>query len=124
MINFLKTYEDLIVFGEVIGEGIQELDYGEKVPKLKVFDILSPSGWFSYSSVEGLAKAFGFETVPVLDVCNYDFKKIEALAEGKTTLGGGHVREGVVVKCAVDESHPRFGRKILKLVGFGFLEKT
>lgn len=125
VVKFLEAYKDFVVFGEIIGIGIQELDYDEKVPKLKVFDILSPSGWFSYTSVEGLAKTYGFETVPVLDIGYYDFNKLESFAEGPTTLNGGpHVREGVVVKAVDETPHPTFGRKALKLVGFGYYEKT
>jgi hypothetical protein len=42
------------------------------------------------------------------------------LAEGKSTVGGDHVREGFVVKPTQEAWDPLLGRVILKLIGEGY----
>jgi RNA ligase (TIGR02306 family) len=122
--EMLEYDDNLVVFGEIYGQGIQELTYNEPEPKAAIFDILSPDGWLQWDTVKFLGETWGFDTVPELYRGPYDFETIEKLAEGKTTLNNGpHVREGVVVRCANDEKHPRFGRKQLKLVGWDYYNK-
>ena len=65
-----------------------------------------------------------FETAPVL--YRGPWQGLDAhrhLAEGRTTIGDGHVREGFVVKPVVERFDDRIGRVILKLHGEGYLTK-
>lgn len=133
------------LFGEVYGNGVQDLDYKINAktgaPGFALFDIavdygdgvqtfLNPEGFQKLVKLaneqlgdEGLLDE-GVNIVPVLYQGPYDEKRLLELAEGKTTLGGGHVREGVVVRPRREaRSAVTGGRKIGKLVGEGYLTR-
>jgi hypothetical protein len=50
----------------------------------------------------------------------FDLATVKGLAEGKTTLGGGHIREGVVVRTAKERRDPVLGRVVLKFISDEF----
>ena len=51
----------------------------------------------------------------------YSLEQVKQLAEGSTMLGGGHVREGVVVRPLKERTDPKIGRAVLKYIGDGYL---
>ena len=59
--------------------------------------------------------------VPELYRGEFDFEAITKLAEGKSTIGGTHVREGVVISLDEVSEHPVVRQ--LKCVGVGYYEK-
>jgi len=48
-------------------------------------------------------------------------EQVKQLSDGPTTLGGGHIREGVVVRPARERTDPKVGRAILKYIGDSYL---
>ena len=119
------------VFGEVYGAGVQDLTYGiasRNTPGFAVFDICvaDASGarrWLSQVEVRRLTEAVGIPMVPQLYVGPYNYETLVALAEGPTVAGGGvHIREGLVVRPAV-ERHDQAsgGRAIAKFVSTAYL---
>lgn len=118
----LSFEPDLLIFGEVYGP-CQDLKYGSPSElKFRAFDAMEVGTYkyLDYDEFASVMKDLGIETVPVLyrgpwsDECR-------KLAEGKTTIGGDHVREGIVIRPVVERKHERLGRVILKLVGEGYL---
>jgi RNA ligase (TIGR02306 family) len=88
------------ILGEIVGSGVQDLSYtGRKA--FFVFAVcvgnLSSTVYMEFHDVTTIARHLGMLTVPVLHIGIYDKKVIQELTDGKTTLGAGHIREGVVV---------------------------
>ena len=114
------------VLGEVFGRGVQDLHYGEPNPAFRVFDAyLGEPGTGRYLNPDELAESLGdlFPLVPELYRGPFSLAKLQELTDGATTLGGGHVREGVVVKPAVERVSHACGRVILKSVSGKYLTR-
>jgi len=119
----------VIVFGEIFGPGIQDMQYDGKVG-FRVFDISVNGEYLDWDNLVEHCKEFEVEIVPVL----YDgvFTK-EALMEhtdGKTTVCTEVVskfkgREGGVVKPVKERTSPDLprGRVILKSVSVVYLNR-
>jgi len=110
------------IFGEVFGAGVQDLAYGEREPRLLVFDIKVGGVFLDHSDLADVAEDLRLELVPVLYRGPYSDKALKAHRDGKTTLGGSsHVREGIVIRPAVEGRDPAHGRKIAKWVSPDYL---
>jgi RNA ligase (TIGR02306 family) len=113
--------QPVTVFGEIYGKGIQDLAYGADTPTLAIFDVKIGKSFVPHDAVIEIAGALGVDTVPVLYRGAYDLKVIEPFRDGKDTLSGTNVREGVVIKDANAGYHPLHGRKIGKWVSPDYL---
>lgn len=117
---------DVIMYGETYGP-VQRLQYGAKHLKFAAYDILTKYrrekewSWASYHQLKDWSKTFGFSMVPILYQGPYSYTKIQELASGKTTIGGDHIRDGVVVRPSTERIHPKLGRVIFKYVSDGYL---
>lgn len=125
----LKAFPGLAFFGETYGNN-SDMPYGVERSKtgdaLAVFDIFDSNRgvWLDSLDVEARCVNFGLPTVPVLAKGPFGelAGSLPALAEGPSTLAG-HVREGWVIKPAVERWDPRIGRVILKMHGEGYLTR-
>ena len=120
--KLLSMIPDIAVYGELYGS-VQDLKYGcPNEIRFRAFDAMDVNTrrYLDYDDFKQKMDLLGIETVPLLyrgpwtDGCR-------DLAEGKTTLGGGHVREGIVIRPVKERRHDRCGRVILKLVGQSYL---
>lgn len=119
------------VFGEVYGQGVQDLGYGVNAgvtPGYAVFDIsvdLPGEGVRWLSQDEVVKYAGSLPVVPRLFEGPYDEAALLALAEGSTVVGAGaHIREGIVVRPVVERrSEVTGGRAIGKFVSDGYLTR-
>jgi RNA ligase (TIGR02306 family) len=114
------------ILGEVYGRGVQDLHYGAPNPAFAVFDVyLGEPGRGHYLAPSRLAESLGdlFPVVPVLYEGPFSVPRLMELTDGRTALGGGHVREGVVVKPAVERESAEFGRVMLKSVSGSYLTR-
>lgn len=122
----LAKFPNLVLFGEVYGRNVQDLSYGKQDIEFAAFDAgwLGKNGQLTYLSVRdflSLCRLIEVPYAPPLYVGPY-CEEIRELAEGQSCVeGANHVREGIVIKSMVEETHPRIGRKILKLAGQGYL---
>ena len=109
----------IIVFGEIYGAGVQSLHYGQKKEKgYRAFDIYVDGGFLDYDDFKSQCDAAGVETAPVLYRGPFDLEKIQAVADGKSTLpGADNIREGVVVRPIKERRDPKLGRVLLKFIG-------
>jgi RNA ligase (TIGR02306 family) len=110
------------IFAEVYGQGVQDLGYGVNAgrqPGYAVFDVafdFQPGGvaWVNGEDVGDLARKYGLPDVPTLYAGPYDADALMALAEGETVLGnGGHMREGIVVRPAIDRRSDVTGHRAI-----------
>ncbi|MFB7667043.1 RNA ligase (ATP) [Kitasatospora sp. NPDC056138] len=119
------------IFGEVFGEGVQDLGYGasgraEQPPGYAAFDVSAViDGQLRWLDAAQLL-AGELPLVPELWRGPFDPATVLELAEGRETVSGCqlHTREGVVVRPAVERYSPLLGgRAIVKAVGGGYLTR-
>lgn len=95
----------IAIFGEVFGQGVQDLPYCRAGHHFAAFDL-----YVAYDNVPGtfinafeslqILTDYQLPTVPLLWEGPYDYDKIEELATGEECVTGEelHMREGVVVR--------------------------
>lgn len=121
--DFCKANPDTVLFGEVYGQ-VQDLRYGLSDVEFAAFDMLYGNTWFNYSLFASHADKHGLPIVPLLFVGQFNWEKVQGLAEGPSLVPtANHVREGCVVKPVFERTDPSIGRVILKLVGNGYYER-
>lgn len=127
LLSYLCDEEhDVILFGEVFGPRIQDMDYGVNKPSFSLFDISVDGQYLDWSEVSQLCAMFTVQTVPVLYEGPFDKLVLEAHTHGPTTFNGVRCkfkgREGVVVK-PIEERQDSYGRVILKSVSADYLAR-
>lgn len=124
----LSQYPGLVFFGEVYGQ-VKGFRYDAKVedgmllPRVRFFDTwdLKQMKYLDYDDFLSICKSAGLDVVPELYRGQWLGKdKMYSYAEGKTTLGGAHVREGFVLRTVKERYDDRLGRVQMKLVGEGY----
>lgn len=124
IVNILNDQEaynanTVIVFGEIYGQGVQSLHYGQNKKKgYRAFDIYVDGRYLDYDDFKSQCDMAGVETAPVLYRGPFDLDKIKQVADGRSTLPGAkNIREGVVVRTAVERRDPALGRVVFKFIG-------
>lgn len=119
---WLEAHPGVVLYGETYG-GVGGFPYD--VPpgggrRLAVFDVWDPSEhrWWSWDDVPRLPRAPEIARVP----WDGDLDALADYAEGLTTLGGKHIREGAVIRPLVETGGTSPGdRQVLKLIGRDYL---
>lgn len=128
----LASKPNLVFFGETFGNNGDMpygVDRGKTGDDLRFFDIWdSQAGRFlDFEELTAICRELELPHVPVLTQGEWsegEYERLLTLAEGKTTLGANHVREGFVIKPLKERfSEEVGGRLILKLHGEGFLTR-
>lgn len=117
------------LYGEVYGASIQDLDYGYKGTDIgyKAFDLKIGDDWVNqglfFMFTEGMRRAGGpdLPTVPVLYHGPYDHAVLVELASGMSLVGGGHIREGLVVRPQIEDRDNSGARLIMKVISDDYL---
>jgi RNA ligase (TIGR02306 family) len=128
-----KVKENEMIFGEIVGEGIQKnYHYGHKTPHFVLFDVKVftdkndlKGRWLTPSEVEIYAKERGFEMVPVLYKGFYDKATMESLISGVDPYYPPHkIREGIVIKSESNYNDPMSsaGKKARKVISPEYLD--
>jgi hypothetical protein len=113
-----------VFFGEVYGR-VQDLRYDSKpgdefkLVMLDVMDLKTRKYW-DVAGFNNLMASLDLPTAPVLHHGPWS-DDLRSLANGKTTVGGDHVREGIVVRPIQERWNDSVGRVILKLHGEDYL---
>ena len=116
------AHRQVILYGEVYGSKIQDLNYGCKgALGFRAFDLLVDGKYLDVDAFSSVCREYGVHSVPILYRGAYDLAVIKTLSEGATTLAGSHIREGVVVKPLVERVDPRVGRVAMKYIGDAYL---
>lgn len=124
----LAVHPDIVIFGEVYGQ-VQDLRYGVgSGVRFAMFDAWDRRRlcYLNPLEIAVLADHSGIPMVPLLPGC-YPIrmtKDLWAWANAWSTVyGADHVREGIVIRPALERQHPKLGRVILKLVGENYLTR-
>jgi len=117
-----RSAKQVILFGEVFGR-VQSLRYGlDRSLGFRAFDLLVDGKYVDFDEFAKLCERFGIERVPLAYDGPFDLQKIRDLSDGPSLVAGANnIREGVVVKPAVERTDPRIGRVALKYVGDVYL---
>lgn len=117
-----KRYSIAVLYGEIYGPAVQELDYGCAPGELRyrAFDLLIDGVWQQPYVLNAVCAQFGIPQAPVLYEGPYSLDKVHEVAQGLTTLDGKHTREGVVVRPVEERRDPR-GRVIYKYISDDYL---
>lgn len=118
----LRQTAEVHFLGEIIGPGVQDLTYGLKEPEFRLFDIFVRYGgahrgeFLPKHAMFHWANTLGIPTVPLL---THGFwatirDDLAEFRDGKDSISGTHVREGVVICPDVEMTDMRLGRVILK----------
>ena len=130
---FLRATEGIVWYGEVYGpiqKGFRYDTDGTKAGlKVRMFDAKDSvmGRYLDYDEFEQiLGKQWDLWDLQPPEMCPVLYRgpwspDLVALAEGQTTLGGTHVREGWVGRPVKERWDHRVGRVILKCVGEGYL---
>lgn len=98
---YKHTGKSIIIFGEIIGPGIQKsYDYGLEEHELVIFDVLVDGRYLPWDELSHLVEAWGLQLAEEVYRGPWDFSSISKMAESIDEYNGKkYVREGVVVKC-------------------------
>lgn len=123
--QFLRANPDVVAYGEVAGQVQGGFSYGDKGPRIFVFDIMRDGQFLNPLEARELTDPYSVQWVPTVasDIL-FDMSVLEPMAEGKSLVDNKTQREGIVISPMVEESDPRHGRLKMKLVGMGYLSKS
>lgn len=130
--NRLAKHPNMVVYGEVYGEAVQDLTYDSpKGRRLRFFDVLNlkTGKYLDFTEFRKFICELGFsgdEMAPVVALGTWGPEMQRVLKDfsdnGVTIAGrGNHLTEGVVIKPTKERTDPTLGRVALKLVGEGYL---
>jgi len=117
--------EPFYIMGEVFGQGVQDLTYGINGVQFAAFDVYvgepGHGKYMNYTELQVFCSELDIEMVPNLYVGPYNKETMLELTNGNTTVGGSHIREGIVVKPTTERNESTIGRVQLKSVSDAYL---
>jgi RNA ligase (TIGR02306 family) len=95
----------VIVFGEIFGEGVQDMHYGQSGIAFRVFDISVDGKYLDYDLMLAYLGLYSISAVPVLYEGPFSMSKMDELVDGPTTVCDPKSikqpfkgREGIVIR--------------------------
>jgi len=123
-----ETYS-MVVYAEIFGPGIQDMEYGLSKPGYRVYDIMVDGSYWDWEEVEHACHIFGIPTVPLLYKGTFSAEVVEQYTCGDTTFSPKckfKGREGIVITPLTEAWTPQLhgqGRMILKSVSADYLNR-
>jgi RNA ligase (TIGR02306 family) len=123
--NKLAQFPHHVFYGEVYGQVKNfrydtKIDGGRLLPNVRFFDIWNTEKlrYLDYDDFVAMIQAAGLEAMPILYRGKWQGKELMyPYAEGLTTLGGKHIREGFVLRTVKERYEPRLDSRMqVKLV--------
>jgi len=95
----------VIIFGEIFGEGVQDMHYGQSGMSFRIFDISVDGKYINYDQMVNYLKRYNIKSVPLLYRGPFSMAKMEELVDGETTICDTKLikenfkgREGIVIR--------------------------
>jgi RNA ligase (TIGR02306 family) len=121
--NLKDIPKGVIVYGEIVGEGVQDLTYGVKERELFVFDVKMEGKYLTWGEVKDFCDAYGLQIVPEIYFGRYYDGILDVYTQGKSVICPTQMREGIVIKMYDEGNDRKIGRKILKSVSGEYLAR-
>jgi RNA ligase (TIGR02306 family) len=122
----LKRYPEVVLYGEVYGSKVQDLQYGCAVGEREfvVFDALDAKTkrYFERPALEALCRDLKLDLVPTIYSGPWS-EAVPKLADGFSTVPGAErqIREGICVRSVPERYDTKVGRAHLKIVSEAYL---
>ncbi len=120
----------VVLFGELFGAGIQDMDYGAMEPSIRVYDISVNGRYIDWDVLHTACVAHGIQLVPLLYTGPFSKAVLEQHTYGPTTMSTPEAikakfkdREGCVVTPLTEQHNHFVGRVILKSVSADYLDR-
>ena len=120
--------KDYTIYGEIYGDGIQDLTYGLKGDiNLFIFDVKYKDKYLNFNEFikfnRECLELHGINHVPILFLGNYaDGLRIE-MSKGNSIIYHSQIREGCVIKPLIERENRCLGRVILKSINPDYLTR-
>lgn len=125
-VDFKSLTEPLIFVGETFGPCVQDLHYGKEL-QFRLFAALhgyrGKQRYEDFDILNFYAKQFNVEIVPLLYRGPFSVAIMKEYTDGKTTLGGEHIREGIVMVPVKERYDNTIGRVALKSISGEYLAR-
>lgn len=118
---------DVVLFGEIFGQGVQDLQYGTSPSNdgFRAFDLRVDGEYLDYDEFVFITDQYGIARTPVLYRGPFNEQALADATNGKETISGQgtNVREGVVVRPVLERKHDEIGRVCLKSISEDYLTR-
>lgn len=129
----LSQYGDVIIYGEVFGPGVQDMDYGIQGGRIgfHVFDMSINGRYLDWGILHTTCVGYGLQLVPMIYLGPFDPDRLEEWTNGPTIMVDDSNRikakfkgrEGCVITPLTEAYHTDVGRVILKCVSADYLDR-
>jgi RNA ligase (TIGR02306 family) len=120
--SLVGTARSVVLYGEVYGSKIQNLSYGKVgVMGFSAFDLMIDGVYVDSDAFYDICDRHGVHYAPVLYRGPFSIEAVRGVSGGNSVVGGGHIREGVVVRPTKERTDPKVGRVILKYLNDDYL---
>lgn len=109
------------IFGEVYGQGVQDLDYGLTERRFAAFDIAIDRKYVHSKEFQDFATAWNVPMVPIMYSGPFSMEHMESLRDGLDCISQKHMREGIVIKSSNESIHEIHGRRSVKMISPDYL---
>jgi len=124
LLNELCNGENpVVIFGERLGKGVQDMDYGFETPTLRVFDIMVNGEYLDWDLVQAHCEHAGVLTVPLLYEGGFSWCMVDNMTDGQSVLqhpdrylSKFKGREGIVITPLKETVDARGNRLIAKSI--------
>ena len=110
---------DVIMFGEIYGSGIQDLHYGFENGQIgyRCFDISVNGKYLDFGDFQELCWKYKIEMVPLLYQGPFWMENVLSFSNEKSSLpGSNNIMEGLVIRPEIERMDSKVGRVTLKYV--------
>lgn len=122
--DFKNTYQQVIIFGEVFGKGVQgAFDYGREGLDFRAFDLMLNGQYSNPPAYRNLMLQYEIPIAPIEYIGGFEPDIISRYVSAPSSLTSKHIREGIVIKPLNERYDPRHGRVVAKWINPDYLVK-
>lgn len=117
---------DVILFGEIYGAGVQDMQYGQTEKRFRAFDCTVSGVYVDRKEFWRDCQEYGIDVVPMLYIGEFNQDAVDNFTDGDSTFdvtGEFKGREGIVITPLVEQVDYRGNRLILKSVSVDYLNR-
>jgi RNA ligase (TIGR02306 family) len=122
--------QPVIIFGEIFGQGIQDMKYGQKGKSFRAFDISIGGKYMDFDDRVKVCCEHDIEVAPFLYRGPFSMEKMNELVDGPTEVCESSDikepfkgREGIVIRPVQERFDPDIERTILKHISVDYHER-